>query len=216
MKIQLNFHQHLSNFNNFLHNQANKVFLHLNNQVLKQYKNLAFYKKQIFQSSPKESQNESDSEHSIDFTVEESEVSIPTSETKVHFSDKITFVDELPTAVEPPLQAPIIESNTKKITQQEKESSLEASLLIQQEVAKELNKVPTLCNCISNKKQLINEIVTKVSNRVISDFSDTHNIDKSQRKRKISLKTFIADEWENFQISHLKTLGVNKTNFNST
>ena len=104
-----------------------------------------------------------------------------------------------------------IESDTsKKNIEAQQEDHQEAALLIQREVTKELNKVPTLCNCISNKKQLIDEIVTKVSNRVINDFSDTHKLDKSQRKRSISLKTFIADEWENFQISHLKHLELTK------
>ena len=184
-------------------------------------KDLKLYKKECYPNSPKENQDESDSEQSIDFAADEiSEVSNPTFETKVHFSDK------LPAAVEPPLQAPVepskapieilfeetsIESDTsKKNIEAQQEDHQEAALLIQREVTKELNKVPTLCNCISNKKQLIDEIVNKVSNRVINDFSDTHKLDKSQRKRSISLKTFIADEWENFQISHLKHLELTK------
>ena len=214
-------------------------------------KDLELYKKECYPNSPKENQDESDSEQSIDFAADEiSEVSNPTFETKVHFSDELpttvpnsnfetkpnfsnklsaaveppTAVVEPPTAVvEPPLQAPepepieilfeetLIESDTpKKNIETQQEDHQEAALLIQREVTKELNKVPTLCNCISNKKQLIDEIVTKVSNRVINDFSDTHKLDKSQRKRSISLKTFIADEWENFQISHLKHLELTK------
>ena len=209
-------------------------------------KDLKLYKKECYPNSPKENQDESDSEQSIDFAADEiSEVSNPTFETKVHFSDelpatvpnpnfetkahfsnKLSAAVEPPTAVvEPPLQAPepskapievlfeetSIESDTsKKNIEAQQEDHQEAALLIQREVTKELNKVPTLCNCISNKKQLIDEIVNKVSNRIINDFSDTHKLDKSQRKRSISLKTFIADEWENFQISHLKHLELTK------
>ena len=117
-------------------------------------KDLAFYKSQISQNPSKE--DESDSDNSILFTAEESEEPIP----EAHFSSEITFAGEHSTTVEAP------ESSTKKITQQE------SSLEIQQEVVKELNKVPSLCNCTPNSTQIINEIVTKIS----------HKLDKSQKK----------------------------------
>ena len=137
-------------------------------------KDLAFYKSQISQNPSKE--DESDSDNSLIFTAEESE------EPEAHFSKKITFAEE------PTVEAP----DTKKIIEQE--SSLE------QEVIKELNKVP-ICNCTPNNTQIINKIVTKIS----------HKLDKSQKKqRAISLRTFIAEEWKNFEVSHSQHLELTK------
>ena len=140
-------------------------------------KDLAFYKSQISQNPSKE--DESDSDNSLIFTAEESE------EPEAHFSKKNTFADE------PTVEAP----DTKKIIEQE------SSLEIQQEVVKELNKVP-ICNCTPNNTQIINKIVTKIS----------HKLDKSQKKqRAISLRTFIAEEWKNFEVSHSQHLELTKT-----
>ena len=138
-------------------------------------KDLAFYKSQISQNPSKE--DESDSDNSLIFTAEESE------EPEAHFSNKITFADE------PTVEAP----DTKKIIEQES--------LLEQEVVKELDKVP-ICNCTPNNTQIINKIVTKIS----------HKLDKSQKKqRAISLRTFIAEEWKNFEVSHSQHLELTKT-----
>ena len=106
-------------------------------------KDLAFYKSQISQNKD----YESDSDSSLIFTAEDSE------EPETHLSNKNTLPEEQPT-----VEAP----DTKKIIEQE--SSLE------QEVIKELNKVP-ICNCTPNNTQIINKIVTKIS----------HKLDKSQK-----------------------------------
>ena len=136
-------------------------------------KDLAFYKSQISQNK----EYESDSDNSLIFTAEDSE------EPEAHFSNKNTF------AKEPTVEAP----DTKKIIEQES--------LLEQEVVKELDKVP-ICNCTPNNTQIINKIVTKIS----------HKLDKSQKKqRAISLRTFIAEEWKNFEVSHSQHLELTKT-----